>query len=180
MTACFLVAVLIDRPALTLRSVALAALLVLALAPESLMEAGFQMSFAATIALIAAFEGLRGQAWWQATQTDRRWRFAKPALGVAMTSLVAGLATAPVSAFHFNVVAQYGLLANLLAVPMMGVVVMPAAVVAGLLAPLGLDWLPLDGDGLGHRLRAVGGRVRGGPGRRGRGRRRPGRGSASG
>ena len=95
MTACFLVAVLIDRPALTLRSVALAALVVLVIAPESLMEAGFQMSFAATIALIAVFEGLRGQPWWQATQTDRRWRFAKPALGVAMTSLVAGVATAP-------------------------------------------------------------------------------------
>ncbi len=154
MTACFLVAVLIDRPALTLRSVALAALVVLAIAPESLMEAGFQMSFAATIALIAAFEGLRGRAWWRATQTDRRWRVAKPALGVAMTSLVAGLATAPVSAFHFNTVAQYGLLANLLGVPMMGVVVMPAAVVAALLAPLGLDWLALTamGWGIGYVL----------------------------
>ncbi len=149
MTACFLAAVLLDRPALTLRSVALAALVVLAMAPESLIEAGFQMSFAATIALVAAFEALRAQAWWQTTQTDRRWRFAKPVLGVAMTSLVAGLATAPFSAFHFNTLAQYGLLANLLAVPMMGVVVMPAAVVAVMLAPLGLDWLPFMAMGWG-------------------------------
>lgn len=149
MTACFLVAVLIERPALTLRSVALAGVIVLMFAPESLMEAGFQMSFAATVALVAAFEGLRGRSWWLVTQTDRRWRLAKPALGVAMSSLVAGLATAPMSAFHFNMLAQYGLLANLLGVPMMGAVVMPAAVLAVLLAPFGLDWIAFTVMGWG-------------------------------
>ena len=53
-----------------MRSVALSALIILAVAPESLMLAGFQMSFAGTIALIAGFEALRGRAWWQATQTE--------------------------------------------------------------------------------------------------------------
>ena len=149
MTACVLVAVLIDRPALTLRSVALAAMIVLAFAPESLMEAGFQMSFAATIGLIAAFEALRRRGWWRALQTDPRWRYLKPVIACAMTSLVAGLATAPFSAFHFNLMAQYGLLANLLAVPMMGAVVMPAAVIGLALAPFGLDWLPLTVMGWG-------------------------------
>ena len=100
------------------------------------MQPGFQMSFAATIALVAVFEALRGRTWWQATQTAPSWRFAKPIVGIAMTSLVAGAATAPISAFHFNTVAQYGLIANLLAIPAMGVVVMPAAVVAVLAAPL--------------------------------------------
>lgn len=154
MTAVVLVAVLLDRPAITLRSIALAALVVLSLAPESLTQAGFQMSFAATIALIAGFEGLRGLTWWQATQTDRRWRFARPVIGIAMTSLVAGTATAPISAFHFNTLAQYGLLANLLGVPAMGVVVMPAAVVGLILAPFGLDWLPFTimGWGIGYIL----------------------------
>lgn len=154
MTATVLVAVLLDRPAITLRSVALAALVVLVLAPESLTQAGFQMSFAATIALIAGFEGLRGLSWWQATQTDRRWRFAKPVIGIAMTSLVAGTATAPISAFHFNTMSQYGLLANLLGVPAMGLVVMPAAVVGLILAPFGLDWLPFTimGWGIGYIL----------------------------
>ena len=69
MTATVLVAVLLDRPALTMRAVALAALIVLALMPESLMQPGFQMSFAATIALVAVFEGLRAPAWWRHTQT---------------------------------------------------------------------------------------------------------------
>ena len=56
MTAIVCLAVLLDRPALTLRNVATAALVVLALSPESLMGASFQMSFAATIALIAVYE----------------------------------------------------------------------------------------------------------------------------
>lgn len=154
MTACVLGAVLLDRPALTLRSVALAAMVVLAIAPESLMEPGFQMSFAATIALVSAFEGLRSQAWWMTTQTDRRWCLAKPVIAMVMTSLVAGLATAPFSAFHFNVMAQYGMIANLLAIPMMGAVVMPAAVIAVILAPLGLDWIAFTvmGWGVGYVL----------------------------
>ena len=149
MTATVLAAVLLDRPALTLRAVALAGLIVLLLAPESLMQPGFQMSFAATIALVAVLEALRGRSWWQATQTAPSWRFAKPIVGIAMTSLVAGAATAPISAFHFNTVAQYGLIANLLAIPAMGMVVMPAAVLAVLAAPFGLDWLPFQIAGLG-------------------------------
>ena len=107
------------------------------------------MSFAATIALVAVFEALRGRAWWQMTQTAPGWRFARPVVGIAMTSLVAGAATAPISAFHFNAVAQYGLIANLFAIPAMGIVVMPAAVVAVLAAPFGLDWLPFRIAGLG-------------------------------
>lgn len=143
MSGVVLTAVLIDRPALTMDSVALSALVVLAAAPESLTHAGFQMSFAGTIALIRVFEGLRNRNWWQATQTDRKWRFVKPVLAAFMTSLVAGLATAPYSVFHFNVFGQYGLLANMLAMPAMGVVVMPAAPVALFLAPFGLDWIAL-------------------------------------
>jgi competence protein ComEC len=139
MTAVVLVAVVLDRPAFTLRSVALAALLVLSVRPESLTEAGFQMSFAATTALIATFEWLRAKPWWRETWRPG-WRFLRPVIGVTITSFVAGLATAPISAFHFNVLSRYGLIANVLAVPAMGLVVMPAAVLAGLLAPLGLSW----------------------------------------
>jgi len=149
MTATVLAAVLLDRPALTMRAVALAGLVVLAFAPESLVQPGFQMSFAATVALVSAFEGLRGRAWWMAVQTAPGWRLARPVIGVAMTSLVAGLATAPISAFHFNALTRYGLVANLLAVPAMGLVVMPAAIVGVLAAPFGLDWLPFRVAGLG-------------------------------
>jgi competence protein ComEC len=156
MLAVVLVAVVLDRPALTMRSVAVAAAVILALEPESLTLAGFQMSFAGTIALIAAFEALRGRAWWQA-MSERRWRVVRPVLAVFVTSLVAGMATAPYSAFHFNVLAQYGLLANMLAMPAMGLLVMPAAVVALMLAPLGLDWVAFTvmGWGIGYVLRVA-------------------------
>lgn len=149
MISVFLVAILLDRPALTMRSVALSAFVVLIAAPESLTGAGFQMSFAGAVALIAVFEALRGQSWWAATQTEARWRFLKPVLGAFMTSLVAGIATAPFSVYHFNVLAQYGLLANLFAMPAIGLVVMPAAVMALFAAPFGLDWLPLTAAGWG-------------------------------
>lgn len=152
MTATMLVAVLLDRPAITLRSLALSALIILAVQPESLVEAGFQMSYAATIALVASYEALRGQGWWRHAQMAPGWgwRLARPVIGVLMTSLIAGVATAPISAFHFNLVGQYGLLANLFAVPAMGIVVMPAAVAAVLLAPLGLDALPFWVVGKGN------------------------------
>ncbi len=134
MVAVMLVAVLLDRRAISLRSVAIAATILLVLRPEALLEAGFQMSFAATVALVAVFGAMR-----DAHEARRRVpRWAAPVLGVLICSTVAGIATAPVAAANFNRIAEYGLVANLLAVPLMGTVVMPAAVVAGVLAPLGL------------------------------------------
>jgi len=138
MVIVMLLAVLLDRRALSLRAVALAAVIVLILRPVSVIEAGFQMSFAATTALVAVFASLRGQAW--LTLSGRGfWRgLLRAMLTLALSSAIAGLATAPISAFHFNRVAQFGLLANLASVPAMGFVVMPAAVVAVLLTPFSL------------------------------------------
>ncbi len=137
-------AVLLDRRALTLRSIAVAATLVLIVRPHEVTGPGFQMSFAATAALIGVF-GAVSLA-----------RLPKPLRSVAslmLSSLVAGLATAPYGAAHFNQVTHYGLIANLLAVPLMGTVVMPSAVVAALLWPLGLEAVGLVPMGWG--LRAI-------------------------
>ncbi|TDX30132.1 competence protein ComEC [Rhodovulum visakhapatnamense] len=140
MVAVVLGAVMADRRALTLRAVALAALIVLVLTPESLTQAGFQMSFAATTALIAVFVALRDRP-------ADRWRpprWAQGALAVVISSAVAGAATAPFGAAHFNQVSQFGLIANLASVPLMGLLVMPAAVAAACLAPFGLAVLGLE------------------------------------
>lgn len=153
MAAVVLVAVLLDRPALTLRAVAVAALIVLAIRPESLLGPGFQMSFAATIALIWCFQILRMMAFWQ--NLTRGWaRALRAVLVVVITSAVAGAATAPFAAFHFNQVPQYGLIANVLAVPAMGMLVMPSAVLALVLTPIGLDWIGygLMDAGIAHIL----------------------------
>lgn len=132
MVAVMLGAVLLDRRALTLRAVAIAALIVLTLRPEALTGPGFQMSFAATTALVAVFGALRG--------LEAEWlpRWVRPVFAVLVSSLVAGLATAPIAAAHFNRIPHYGLVANVLSVPVMGFVVAPAAVLAAVLAPLGL------------------------------------------
>lgn len=150
MVAVMFVAVLADRRAISLRSVALAATVILLLRPEALLQAGFQMSFAATIALVAVFRMLAD---------DRRWksrlpRWALPVLSVVICSVVAGIATAPVAAASFNRLAEYGLLANLATVPLMGLVIMPAAVLAALLVPFGLEsWgLALMGPAIGWIL----------------------------
>jgi competence protein ComEC len=132
MVSLLLGAVLLDRRVLSLRSVALAALILLILQPESLLAPGFQLSFAATIALIAGyapaerFVRARGLPGWLV-----------PAVMVVVTSGIAGLATAPFSAATFNRLTAYGLIANLLTVPVMSIL-MGAGAVAALLAPVGL------------------------------------------
>ena len=132
MVAVMLVAVLLGRRALTLRAVAMAAIIVLVWQPEALIGPGFQMSFAATTALVVVFGSLRG------LELYRLPSWTRPVLSVVLSSLVAGLATAPFAAAHFNQIAHYGLIANVLSVPVMGLLVMPAAVLAVCLAPFGL------------------------------------------
>ncbi len=148
MIAVVLVAVMLDRAALSMRSIAISAIIVLALFPESLTEAGFQMSYAATIALIAGFEGLNRLDWWRALNQGR-WRWLAPVWVLVITSILAGAATGPIGAFHFNRITQFGLIANVLAVPLMGMWVMPAAVVAAFAALFGLQALPLTVMGWG-------------------------------
>jgi len=131
MTAVMLTAVLVDRHALSLHTVALAAMFLLLVWPEALIGPGFQMSFAATVALI-----LIAKPWLRWQHHLPLWL--RPVAMLMLTSLVAGMATAPIAAAQFGRMSHYGILANLLAVPVMGIVVMPAGVLAALLAPLGL------------------------------------------
>ncbi len=171
MVAVMLGAVLFDRRAISLHSVALAALLILFWRPEALLSPGFQMSFAATTALVAVFAALRD--WRRARPGGRAapgWpkRLMQGIASVALCSLVAGLATAPVAAAHFHRIADYGLLANILSVPLMGTLVMPAAVLAATLWPLGLEgaglWLMAAGVqwilGVAHWVAGLDGAVR--------------------
>jgi competence protein ComEC len=148
MLALVMVAVMLDRVAISFRLLAWAAVAVLLWAPESLLSVSFQMSFAAVVGLTAIYEAL--------APTMTRWRAdggpAKRAglyLGaVLLTTLVASLATAPFALFHFNRVAMYGLAANLLAVPLTALFVMPCALVAYILLPFGLEQLALVPMGL--------------------------------
>ncbi len=135
MVAVVLVAILLDRQALTMRAVAIAALIIMLTRPESVVSPGFQMSFAASVALIAAFHALKNLPY--SREGAARW--VAPVALLLFSSFVAGTATAPFAAAHFNRVAHYGLLANMLAVPAMGILVMPGAAILAVLGPLGID-----------------------------------------
>jgi competence protein ComEC len=157
MMAIMLTAVFFGRPSISLRNVALSAIVILVLSPSAVMGPGFQMSYAATLALVAGYN------LWQRRQA-RDLPFAgiplmKPVLpiwvfisGVFMTSLIGGFSTALFSIEHFHRIATWGLPANLLAMPIISFIVMPAGLAALILMPLGLDWLPLQIMGLGLDL----------------------------
>jgi competence protein ComEC len=142
MTAVVLIAVLVDRQALTLRTLAVAAFVVLTIAPEAVVHPSFQMSFAATLALIAAYE--RGMPWSvKGAHTSLGARIAlwggREIVALILASTVAGLATTIYAAYHFHRLAPYGVLANLLAMPIVSAWVMPAGLLGLVALPFGFD-----------------------------------------
>ena len=141
MAAVLFGAVLIDRTALSLRSLAIAMMIIIAVAPWSVLTPGFQMSFAATGALVATYERWNRRRRSTGETSGNRAMFWLKSLIV--TSTVSSLATMPFALFHFERAAPMGFLANLFAMPIISLVTAPAAAAALLLAPMGLDGLAL-------------------------------------
>ncbi|CAN5471735.1 ComEC/Rec2 family competence protein [soil metagenome] len=150
------VAILLDRQAITMHALAVAAFVVLALQPEAIVTPGFQMSFAATAALVALVE-----AWPPRTrEISAPWpilaaqRLGGWLVAACSASLVAGLATGPFAMQHFNRTAVYGLFANLATSPVADFVMMPALALGALLAPIGLGapFLWIAGKGINLML----------------------------
>ena len=141
MIAIVLAGIMLDRPTLTFRTIAVAAIFVLLLAPQAIVHPSFQMSFAATLALIAAYQN--GLPWRHNNDTSLGTRVAlwgvRELCGLILASLVAGLATTPYAAYHFHRLAPYGVLANLLAMPVVSVLVMPMGILGLLAMPFGFD-----------------------------------------
>jgi competence protein ComEC len=147
MLAVMLAAVLFDRAALTLRNLAISAIIVIAVSPHEVVGPSFQMSFAATAALVGAYA-----AWsdWRADRpgsppvdrslAGRVLRYLLlAAAGLAVTSIVAGGATTIYAAWHFQQMPSLGLFTNLTAMPIVSAVVMPFAVFGALAMPFGVD-----------------------------------------
>lgn len=136
-------AVILDRRAISMRSVAVAAFLTLLFHPESLVSVGFQMSFAAVAALVVTYQT------WQNyrpvyKKRGRGRRFVDFFTSLSVTSFVAGLATGGFAIFHFNRISRYGFIGNLLAMPFFSLAVMPLAVVSFIAMLFGLERLPLQ------------------------------------
>jgi len=144
MTAVVLIAVMVDRRAITFRTLAVAALIVLLIAPEALVHPSFQMSFAATLGLVALVQ-IGMPRLFATPDSSASARVAlwggREIVTLVLASLIAGLATTPYAAFHFHRVTPYGVLANLAAMPVVSALVMPAGLLGLLAMPFGIDWM---------------------------------------
>lgn len=151
MVSLVLIGVMLDRPALTFRTLAVAAFAVLLLAPQAVVHPSFQMSFAAALALIAAYQ--HGQARRARADSSLGARVAlwgwREVAGLLLVSLVAGLATTPYAAYHFHRLAPYGVIANLLAMPVVSAWVMPMGILGVLTMPFGFDAVFWQAMGVG-------------------------------
>jgi competence protein ComEC len=139
MVAVVFFGIILDRQSFTLRTLTLAAGLILLVYPESMLSASFQMSFAATLAIVSFSERFGALisrpalAWWQ--------KIPYTLIGIAYTSMAATLATAPFVLYNFNRFAIFGLIANMIVIPLASFVIMPGIVIALLLFPFGKQWL---------------------------------------
>lgn len=149
MTGVMLIAVMLDRSPISMRLVAVSAIIVLLFQPESIWSASFQMSFAAVAALVAVAEALA--PFWSAAYAQAGWfkRSGLWAAGALLTSLVAALATAPFSLYHFGQFATYSVFANFVSIPLSGLIIMPMLMVSFVLMPFGLDMWSLELMGKG-------------------------------
>lgn len=143
MTGIVLFAVLVDRVAISLRLVSLAAFVILLYRPDMVLGASFQLSFAAVLALVAFYEGW-GRRFLMA-EKDRGLMFKLwlYLAGVVATTVIASMATAPFSIHQFGRFQLYGVIANAIAVPLTSFLVMPFGFLALLVMPLGLEKWPL-------------------------------------
>ncbi len=146
MISIMLIAIILNRSPVTLRNVALAALIILIIRPESLNEVGFQMSFAAATGLVAIYEmmarvrelkKMRGEI---ITSSSVIGQYLG---GIITTTLIASITVAPFAAYHFHKLSQFSLLGNILAMPIVGLIIMPMALLVLLSLPFGLQTWPL-------------------------------------
>ncbi len=161
MVAVGLLAVLLDRPGLSMRNLAIAALCLILPQPETLLDPSFQMSFSAVVALMAAYEwaGDWARPGAQAGGASRRkpkandggFAWAIWGMGVfgrilretCAATTIATLAVAPYSLFTFHRLPVYGILANILAEPLFNLAIMPLVAVVLAAMPFGLEAWPL-------------------------------------
>jgi competence protein ComEC len=142
MIAIVLIGVMADRPTLTFRTLTVAALGVLLFAPEAIVHPSFQMSFAATLALVAGYQ--QGLPWMsKGGDTPMAAKIAlwggREIVGLLIVSLLAGTATIPYIAYHFHRISPYGVIANLIAMPVVSAWIMPLGILGLIAMPLGFD-----------------------------------------
>ncbi|MBC6444960.1 MAG: ComEC/Rec2 family competence protein [Alphaproteobacteria bacterium GM202ARS2] len=162
MVAFVLLAIILDRRPFSLFVVAWAAAGIVLFDPYAVVDVSFQMSFAAVVALAAFYEHVStNRALDEPTKntgyTTSLWQTKTKKVGlymggVAMTTLVASMATMPFISYHFQQVAPYGLLANMVAVPLTALWIMPSGILAMVASAVGLEGIFFEGMAIGIAL----------------------------
>jgi competence protein ComEC len=158
MISIMFLAIMMDRQALALRNIALSALLILLLTPDSLTDLGFQMSYTAVAAIVAAHEyveRLRARRRVPGGLLDPHSAIGRGIgffLGIALSTVIASLAVAPFGAYYFHTSQQYAILGNVLGLPICDLFIMPLALAVLVAMPFGLEQGPLWLMGLGIDL----------------------------
>lgn len=132
-----MLAILLDRRALSMRLLVVAALIILTFQPESILSASFALSFAAVMGLVALYQ----DGWVPFQQWVLEGGWARRCLaylgGIIITTIVASAVTTPISMYIFNRVSVQAILGNLVAIPLTGFVIMPALLLLILSLPFG-------------------------------------------
>jgi competence protein ComEC len=137
-----LAGVALGREAISLRLVAVGALCVLLIRPEALFGASFQLNFAAVTVMIALYDWPAFKRLVERREEPWVFRFGRNLVGMLATGLAIEVALMPFALYHFHKAGVYGVLANLVAIPLTTFVIMPLEATA----------LVLDGLGLGGPL----------------------------
>ena len=155
MTTIVLIGVLTGRKAISIRSLAIAALIILLITPASIVSVSFQMSFIAVIALVAFYELYDAKIKEYLFNNEKnivvrffRFIFIYVVM-VVISDFVASFAVLPFELYHFNNFEPYNLIGNLIAAPIISLVIMPFALFSAILMPLGLDLYSLEILGFG-------------------------------
>lgn len=152
MISIMFIAVMLDRNAVALRNVALSAMLILFLFPESVFDPGFQMSYAAVTGLISIYEAIRAREAALPEGTPPKGVLGTGAShfsGIMTSTIIASAAVAPFGIYHFHNTQLMAMFANLVALPLCDIYVMPLALAVLIALPFGLEQWPLWAMGFG-------------------------------
>lgn len=149
MTTVVLLGIIFNRQAISMRMVSFAALVILIIEPQTLVSVSFQMSFAAVYALVAFYEVYASKLSQYTPKHNFVLKIFWYLCGIVLADFVASVATLPFALYHFHRVAVYTSLGNLLAGPLIGLLIMPMVLLCLICLPLHIAFYPLKALGIG-------------------------------
>ncbi|MFT0820557.1 MULTISPECIES: ComEC/Rec2 family competence protein [Wolbachia] len=128
-----LVAIMIERKYRGLIAIAFAAAVILIIEPEVILKPGFQMSFSAVLALVASYQINANKLF--------KIKIMKYFVSIMISSVIASLATVPYTIYNFNYFSISGIITNLVAIPIVTLIIIPLGIIYVLLIPFGIEWI---------------------------------------